>query len=53
LFITNRFSVVRPIRPYAGLRVTPCGSKIMADCYFTHRTSKLQITDLTLLSEAQ
>jgi len=38
-FITNRFSVVRPKRPNAGLLVTPCGSKVMADCRFTHHTS--------------
>ena len=30
---------MRPIHPYAGLPVTPCGSKVMADCRFTHHTS--------------
>ena len=30
---------MRPTRPYAGLPVTPCGSKVMADCRVTHHTS--------------
>ena len=30
---------MRPTCPYAGLPVTPCVSKVMADCCFTHHTS--------------
>ena len=38
-FITNRFFIVRPIHPCAGLPVTHCGSKVMAHCRITHHTS--------------
>ncbi len=30
---------MKPIRPYAGLPVTPCGSKVMADCRNSHHRS--------------
>ena len=35
----NRFSIVWPICTYAGIAVIPTGSKVMADCSVTHRTS--------------
>ena len=30
---------MRPIRPYTGLPVIPCSSKVMVDCWVTHLTS--------------
>ena len=38
-FPINRFSIVRPTRPHAGLPIIPCGSKVMAECWVTHHTS--------------
>ncbi len=38
-FCLNRFSIMRPICPYAGFPVILCSSKVMADCRITHCTS--------------
>ena len=35
----NRFSIAWPTCPFAGLLISPIGSKVMADCRVTHRTS--------------
>ncbi len=47
-FIINRFSVVRPICPYVWLPVTPCGSKVMADCCVSHYTSPCFLVGLDI-----
>ena len=46
-FITNRFAIVRPIHPYAGLPVTPCASKVMLKLHITHHTSPCCFGGLT------